>query len=158
LADATPPAVRANVAQSSLWPPNHDLINAGLAVRASDDCTNNPAIEVRVYSDEDDLDGPGGSAFSPDARNIAPHTLRLRAERNGSKDGRVYLIVVKATDGAGNAGFELETVVVPKSGSQADRQAVQHQAVQAKAFFRANRRPPPGYFLIGDGPVIGPKQ
>jgi hypothetical protein len=155
LADATPPALTVNVAQSSLWPPNHDLINAGLAVRASDDCTNNLAIEVKVYSDEDDVDG---SAFSPDARNIAPRTLRLRAERNGNRNGRVYLIMVKATDDAGNAGFDLETVVVPKSLSQADRQAVHQQAAQAKAFFRANRRPPPGYFLIGDGPVIGPKQ
>ncbi|MGH9841612.1 MAG: hypothetical protein ACREEM_22910 [Blastocatellia bacterium] len=153
--DNTPPSVAATVARSSLWPPNNDLNNAGLAVRASDNCTANPAIAVKVYSDEDDVDGGG---FSPDARNIAPHTLRLRAERNGNRNGRVYLIVVKATDEAGNAEFDLETVVVPKSQSQADREAVHQQAIRAKAFFRANRMPPPGYFLVGDGPAIGPKQ
>jgi hypothetical protein len=37
-----------------------------------------------------------------DARDIAPGTLRLRAERKGNGDGRVYLIVASATDGSGN--------------------------------------------------------
>ncbi len=49
-------------------------------------------------------------------------------------------------------------MVVPLSNKAADRNAVNAQAAAAKAFFLANQAPPPGYFVIGDGPVIGPRQ
>lgn len=156
--DATPPTVTSSVTKDSLWPPNHDLINVGLAVSRTDNCTPNPTVQVLVYSDEDDEDETGAGNHSPDAKDLAPGTLRLRSERKGAGDGRVYLIVVKVTDAAGNMSFACSTVVVPKSQSQADKNAVNAQAASAKAYFQANGAPPPGYFVVGDGPVIGPKQ
>ena len=67
--------------------------------------------------------------------------------------------MVKATDDAGNVGVACCTVVVPLSQSQADKDAVNMQAASAQSFCLANQgAPPPGYFVIGDGPVIGPKQ
>jgi hypothetical protein len=76
-----------------------------------------------------------------------------------SGDGRVYLIVVKATDSSGQVGFSVHTVVVPASPSQADINAVNSQAAAARTFALANSgSPPPGYYVIGDGQVIGPKQ
>ena len=156
--DNTPPTVTANVAQASLWPLNHNLVNVGLTVSQPDNCTTNSTIEVKVYSDEDDNEQTGDGNHSPDAKGLAPGALRLRSERNGNGNGRVYLIVVKAIDGAGNAKFASATVVVPKSQSQADRNAVNAQAASAKAYFQSNGLPPSGYFVVGDGPVIGPKQ
>jgi hypothetical protein len=50
------------------------------------------------------------------------------------------------------------TVVVPKSNSPANISSVNSQAAAACAYFQANGVPPAGYFTIGDGPVIGPKQ
>ena len=73
-------------------------------------------------------------------------------------DGRVYLIVVKATDAAGNVSYSVETVVVPPSRSAGDLAIVNAQASAARAYFLANLAQPPGYFMIGDGPVTGPKQ
>jgi hypothetical protein len=35
------------------------------------------------------------------ARDVASGTLRLRAERNGGGDGRVYLVLATASDWAG---------------------------------------------------------
>jgi len=156
--DATPPTVTSSVTEASLWPSNHNLINVGLAVSRTDNCTPNSTVQVLVYSDEDDDEETGDGNHSPDAKDLAPGSLRLRSERNGNGDGRVYLIVVKATDAAGNVGFACSTVVVPKSQSQSDRNAVNAQAAAAKAYFQANGAPPSGYFVVGDGPVIGPKQ
>jgi hypothetical protein len=157
--DAQKPVVTTSVSSPLLWSSNHNLINVGLAVTKSDNCDTNPNVQVLVYGDEDDLGEGDDGNFSPDARNIAPGTLRLRAERSGDANGRVYLIVVKVTDAGGNVGFNCSTVVVPKSESQSDINSVNAQAVAARAFCLANNgAPPPGYFVVGDGPVVGPKQ
>jgi hypothetical protein len=160
--DTTPPTVSCSVSQSalpSLWPPNHDLVNVGLSVSATDNCDANLTITVEVFGDEDDEEPTGDGTHSPDAKDIAPGTLRLRSERKADADGRVYLIVVKATDDAGKVGVACCTVVVPKSQSQADVNAVNAQAASARSYCLANNgAPPPGYFVIGDGPIIGPRQ
>jgi hypothetical protein len=160
--DDTPPTVSCSVNQSvlpTLWPPNHDLVNVGLSVSAADACDANLTITVMVFGDEDDEEPTGDGTHSPDAKDIAPGTLRVRSERKGDADGRVYLIVVKATDDAGKVRVACCTVVVPKSQSQADVNAVNAQAAAARSHCLANNgAPPPGYFVIGDGPIIGPRQ
>lgn len=157
--DTTPPVVTAAVAVSSLFPPSGDLVNVGLSAVATDNCPGSPTVQVQVFSDEDDVTGTAGLVLSPDAKDIAPGTLRLRAERDRNGDGRVYLVIVKATDAAGNTGFAATTVVVPHGASAADVSSVNAQAAAALAFAMANNgNPPPGYFAVGDGPTIGPKQ
>ena len=80
----------------------------------------------------------------------------MRAERVDSLDGRVYLIVVRATDTGGATGFGTATVVVPVNASPSASSSVAAQAASAKAYAEANNgNPPPGYFVIGDGPTIG---
>lgn len=147
------------VATSSLSPANHDLINVGLAGGVFGDNCPGATRQVLVFGDEDDEMATGDGNFSPDARNIGIGTLRLRAERRGDADGRVYLIVVRVTDGAGNASFSCATVVVPHSKSAASIASANAQAAAARAFCESHGgMPPAGYFVIGDGPVIGPKQ
>jgi hypothetical protein len=152
------PSLTSSVSTSSLWPANHNLVNVGLAATATGDCPGGQTIEVQVFSDEDDVDPLTIDDMSPDAKDIAVSTLRLRSERRDSGDGRVYLVVVRATDACGTA-FNSHTVVVSKSQSSANVASVSAQAAAAKAFCDANGgAPPPGYFVIGDGPIIGPKQ
>lgn len=157
--DSQKPSVSSSVSSTSLWPPNHNLINVGLAVTKTDNCSSNLNVQVLVYGDEDDLGAGDDGNFSPDAKNIAPGTLRLRSERSGTANGRVYLIVVKVTDAAGNVGFNCSTVVVPTGQSQSEINNVNAQAAAARAFCLANNgAAPSGYFVVGDGPVVGPKQ
>lgn len=157
--DNQAPAVSCSIASSVLWPPNHNLINVGLTGSATDNCSGALSIQVTVFGDEDDEEATGDGTHSPDAKNIALNTLRLRSERKGDADGRVYLIVVKATDAAGNVGTCCRTVVVAHDQSPRSLAEVQAQAQSAQAFCQANGgAPPPGYFIIGDGPVVGPKQ
>jgi len=156
--DTVPPVLHASVGVGSLWPPNHDLVNVGLDVSASDNGGDPVAVQVSVFSDEDDVTGAGGE-MSPDAKDIAPATLRLRAERAGNSDGRVYLIVVTATDSSNNVTRACLAVVVPKSQSSASAASAAQQAQAAVSYCEThNGAPPPGYFVVGDGPTVGPKQ
>jgi hypothetical protein len=157
--DCESPQINCSVAKSSLWPPNHNLVNVGLAVNAHDNCSGSVSLAVQVFSNEDDQTPTGDGNFSPDAKNIAAGTLRLRSERKGNAGGRVYLIVATATDTSGNKASGCCTVVVPHNESKASIAAVTAQAASASAFCHAhNGAPPPGYVVVGDGPVIGPKQ
>jgi len=158
VSDTTAPTLTVSTTASSLWPPNHQLENVGLTVNASDNGGGAPVIQVAVFSDEDDL-APGSGNFSPDAKNIAPGTLRLRSERSGSGSGRVYLISVTATDASSNATHACAAVVVPQSQSPSAILAITAQAGQAAQYCNThNGTPPPGYVTVGDGPIVGPKQ
>lgn len=150
--DTEPPVINASVTTAMLWPPNHDLVNVGFAFSTSDNSGGAISTTVQVFSNEDDVAGTGG-AQSPDAKDIGAVTLRLRAERTATGDGRFYLIRVTATDPSSNTSRKCVAVVVPKSFSSADVSAIQAQAQAAVASCTAA-----GLFVVGDGPVIGPKQ
>jgi hypothetical protein len=68
--DTTPPTVSCSVARSSLWPPDHNLVNVGLSVSATDNCDNTPTITVFVFGDEDDEEPTGDGTHSPDAKGL----------------------------------------------------------------------------------------
>jgi hypothetical protein len=155
--DTEAPTVTCAVSTTTLWPAEHDLINVGLSASATDNCPGT-VISVAVFGDEDDETPTGDEIFSPDAKNIAPGTLRLRAERREDADGRVYLIIVTATDASGNVARCCRTVTVTHDQSKASKASVAAQAAAAQAFCEANGTAPPGYFVIGDGPIIGSKQ
>jgi hypothetical protein len=163
--DEEPPVITCGVSQNTLWPPNHELVNVGLTASVTDDCDKGVVIGggpngtgVTVYSDEPDLDILGSGNFSPDAKNIGVGTLRLRSERSGNENGRVYLIVVQATDASGKTGFCATTVTVTHDQSKASKDSVAAQAAAAQAYFLTNLIPPPGFVQVGVGPVVGPKQ
>jgi hypothetical protein len=157
--DTTPPTVSVSLSQTLLWPPNHNLVNVGFSATVSDVCDPNPSVKVLVFGNEDDQDPTGDGVFSPDAKDIAFNSLRLREERKGNGTGRVYLLVVQATDASGNLGIDCGTVVVPHDQAAAAIASVNAQAAAAKAFCLANNgTAPAGYVVVGDGPVIGPKQ
>ncbi len=154
--DTTPPVVSCSVGTSMLWPPNHDLVDVGLVAEAVDVCSGALPVTVEVFGDEDDEMQSGDGNHSPDAKQDP--NLRLRAERQGGSDGRVYLVLASAQDPAGNPGHACCAVAVPHSQSAAARASVEAQAAAAVAFCDANAAPPAGFVVVGDGPVVGPKQ
>lgn len=154
------PVLTSSVAVSLISTNNSNLVNVGLTASATDQEGETVTIQVTVFGDEDDqTPTANNTVHSPDAKNIAPNTLRLRGERIEANDGRVYLIVVTATDTSGGVSRNYHTVVVPKSNKQANIDSVNAQAAVAAAYAESHGgAPPPGYFVIGDGPIIGPKQ
>jgi len=157
--DVTPPVVSASVLVPRLWPPDHGLVNVGLAATAIDNCDGSRPVTIAGFGDEEDEEPTGDGTFSPDAKNIGPGTLRLRSERKGDGDGRVYLIKATAADLAGNVGFNCVAASVPLSSSASFIASAAAQTTSAEAYCLShNGAPPPGYFVVGDGPVIGPIQ
>jgi len=158
--DTVRPHVHCAVAKHVLEMLSHNLVNVGLTASSVDQCEGSPPITAKVFGDEDDQLNTGDGVFSPDAKNLGVGSLRLRAERNLSGNGRVYLIVAESSDSSGNRGFDCCTVIVPHSPRlQASLQSAEKQAVAAQNFCLAHDgTAPAGYFVIGDGPVIGSKQ
>jgi uncharacterized repeat protein (TIGR01451 family) len=145
--DTQAPAVNSSVAVTTMGPSfDHPLINVGLAATATDNCPGLAPVQVSVYSDEDD----GAAPHSPDASDIGLGTLKLRRERAGNGNGRVYLIVVKATDARGNTSASCGTVTVPLSSSASHISAVNAQAAAAASFCSANNgAAPSGFYSVG---------
>jgi len=156
IADTEPPVITTSLATTSLWPPNHTMVNVGFTFSATDNVAV-ASTSVGIFSNEDDL-AQGSGDQSPDALDIGSGTLRLRAERSGTGSGRVYLIIVTAADTSANTSHACLTVTVSKSQSAADLLSVAQQAAAAGAQCTATGLPPAGYFVVGDGPVVGPKQ
>ena len=157
--DTVAPILTSTIAMSSLSVTNSNLVNVGLTATATDNGGQPVTIQVAVYGDEDDQTPTiDTTVHSPDAKDIAPATLRLRGERVEANDGRVYLIIVTATDNVGNFSRAYHTVVVPKNNKPANIEAVHAEAEVVKAYAEANGAAPPTFFVVGDGPIIGPKQ
>ena len=155
------PVLTSSVAMSLISATNSNLFDVGLTASATDQEGEAVTYQVTVFGDEDD-ETPTlpGVVHSPDAKDIAPSTLRLRGERVEANDGRVYLIKVTATDSSGGVSNpNYHTVVVPKNNKPASINLVNAQAAAAITYAQShNGAPPPGYFVIGDGLIIGPKQ
>jgi hypothetical protein len=143
VADTTPPVIlNCNVTPLPLWPPDNLLHNVGLSFTASDVCSPPVTTHVSVYSDESIQPG------SPTDATYNGGTLQLRAKRAAGNDGRVYLIVVTATDAVGNMTFRCKTVVVPKAYNQASIANVNGQASNAVATCTATGSPFTPYVIL----------
>ena len=108
LADVTPPLIGAVAAAPTvLWPPNHDMLPIAVTVAdVSDQCSGPATCQIDAITSNE--------ALAPeDSQITGPLTVRLRAERLGEGTGRVYAIVIKCTDRAGNNSFKTVTVTVP---------------------------------------------
>jgi hypothetical protein len=120
VADETPPTVDVVDAPILLWPPNHDYHDFSVAdciEEVTDNCVDEldegVALEiVRVTSDETDL-AKGSGNTCHDVAITGDSAFRVRAERIGGGDGRVYTAFFTATDSTGNSTFESCEMHVP---------------------------------------------
>ncbi len=117
VADTRAPQLTLVLSTSSVWPPNHAMIEVGEAV-ARDLCDPAVALQVTVTSNEP-VNGTGDGDAAPDWA-VVDHgdgtaSVSIRAERKGNGTGRVYTITAKAIDAAGNQSVRTSTVTVAQS-------------------------------------------
>jgi hypothetical protein len=121
--DTTPPVATLNGKTITLWPADHKYITvkiSHLVALASDNCDQrvnlSEIVISQVTSDEpENVNGGDGNTLNDIV--IAPgcKSVELRAERDGSKNGRVYRIYFQVKDQAGNIQTVMAKVTVPKS-------------------------------------------
>jgi len=142
----------ANINQ--LWPPNRKFSDIGLIVTEDDPCAelseNSGANAVTtVWSNEPELSHGAGRNMTPDAKDIDTK-VKLRAERNGNGNGRVYLLISKGISVLGEGGVSCLVVTVPHDRSASSIAAVNKEAAEAKAYCEANNgSAPPDFYQNG---------
>ena len=118
IVDTTAPTISASLDPTTLWPPNHRMMWIDATVSSSDACSTPSVVLTSVTSDEpDNGTGIGDGNTTNDIQDTeigtADFEFRLRAERAGAFDGRVYTAVYEATDGSGNRAEDEDHVFVP---------------------------------------------
>lgn len=101
---------------SSIWPPNHKMKSISLS-GATDPDGDTVTVLVTSVTQDEVVAGPGGGN-APDAELTAAG-VNVRAERDGSGDGRVYRIGYTASDGNGGTCSGTALVGVPHDQSGA---------------------------------------
>ncbi|MGD8862303.1 MAG: hypothetical protein PVI30_19985, partial [Myxococcales bacterium] len=88
----------------NLWPPNHKLhdIHVGDCVSVHDACEPDLQGEFIWASSDEPINDIGDGNSEPDILFDACDHVRVRAERQGPRDGRVYRLGVRVVDGSGN--------------------------------------------------------
>lgn len=111
--DVEPPVIHnLSVTPPVLWPPNHKMKNITADYTSTDNCPGPITCEITVTSDEPQS-GTGNGDQSPDWDILNDHHLKLRAERAGHGDGRVYTVKITCTDQYANSTSGTKTVLVP---------------------------------------------
>ncbi len=106
----------------TLWPPNHKYVTfnvSDLVTSVTDNCDNGIGVGsvqiASVSSDEPNNSGGDGNTTNDIVIAADCKSVKLRSERMGGSNGRVYTITFKATDSSGNVSMVTTKVTVPKS-------------------------------------------
>ncbi|MBC2695048.1 MAG: hypothetical protein HF982_07205 [Desulfobacteraceae bacterium] len=118
IVDTTVPTLAPVCNKMILWPPDHKMVDISIGANASDNGGGNVILSATVSSDEP-VGETGDGDQSPDWTDPVINqdegviALQLRAERSGSKDGRIYTVSITATDVSGNSRTADVNILVP---------------------------------------------
>ena len=99
---------------ATLWPPNHKMIDVTINYDVTDDCDQSSAIACTLgVTSNEPIEGTGDGDTAPDWEIVDAHHVRLRAERAGNGNGRIYTITITCVDSGGNSSSQTVTVSVP---------------------------------------------
>ncbi len=104
--DRAPTCAGVTASPDTLWPPNNKLIDVTLAGGSDPDGDTFSLTVTGITQDEP-------ASAGGDARILSPTAVQLRAQRDGSGDGRVYRIAYTLTDSFGLSCTGVVRVGVP---------------------------------------------
>jgi len=110
--DTTPPVVALSVNPTTLFPPNHKMVEITINVSATDDRDPHPTITLESITSNEGADWKGDGHTSTDI-DVQGARVFLRSERAGPGNDRIYTLTYAARDAAGNIGRASATVTVP---------------------------------------------
>jgi hypothetical protein len=115
--DVTPPEIDVSLDRYVIWPPNHKMVEINASLEVSDNCDDNPVVELVSITSSEPPDSLGDGHHLPDIEGAdfgtADSTFSVRAERDGTRFGRTYTVVFSATDFSGNMATGEVHILVP---------------------------------------------
>ncbi|UCG53097.1 MAG: T9SS type A sorting domain-containing protein [Candidatus Latescibacterota bacterium] len=115
--DTTPPEITVELNRDCLWPPNHKMADIYAMVTVTGECCPDPTFVLTSVTSNEPDNGPADGNTVDDIQDAeigTPDThIRLRSERSGQGDGRIYTIVYAAEDCSGNITEATVEVRVP---------------------------------------------
>jgi hypothetical protein len=104
-----------------MWPPNHKLVPVEI-LGVTDPDGDPVAITVTGITQDEPTNGQGDGDTSPDGVGVGTSQPQVRAERAGTRNGRVYVISFRADDGKGGSCNGSVKVSIPhdKKGTAID--------------------------------------
>lgn len=135
--DDEAPVINFNGQTPSLWPPNHSyhtFSTSNFVTSVSDNCDSLSVSSVyvtKITSDENENGNGDGNTLNDIVIASDCKSFQLRAEREGSGNGRVYTIFFKVVDSSGNVGTGTATVVVRKNPNLAAVDSGPHYTVNS---------------------------
>lgn len=111
--DEVPPVLAVSVTPTSLWPPDHRMVEITPTIEVSDDRDPDPDVTFGGVTSNQGENAIGDGNTSPDILVDADDRIFLRAERAGVGASRVYTLTWSARDNAGNVTTVSVDVTVP---------------------------------------------
>lgn len=107
-----PPSCTGATAGPNLWPPNHRLVWSSIS--GVTDADGNPvSVAITGIWQDEPTNGLGDGDTAIDGVIGAGASFAVRAERAGTRNGRVYHVYFTASDGAGGSCSGQATIGVP---------------------------------------------
>jgi len=111
-----PPSISARTNVTTLWPPNHQMVDVHFDVSVTDACDPSPRFVLASIA----CDEPGSAGDIEGASLGTPDTdFRLRATRSGNDVSRLYTITYRALNASGDATDVVRVIEVPHDQSAA---------------------------------------
>jgi hypothetical protein len=111
--DTTAPELTVTVDPDLMWPPNHKYVDVETIVTVYDIADPNPTVTLVSVTSNEPENGKGDGNTTDDIQILSDTTFKLRAERSGPGEGRIYTITYTATDASGNSLQVSVTITVP---------------------------------------------
>ena len=112
-----PSCATVSASPNTLWEPNHSFVLITLSGGSDPDAGDTIAFRITGVTQDEPTFGLGSGDFASDAILLSIDQLMLRAERDGSGDGRVYTIAYTLTDTSGASCGGTAEVTVPHDRS-----------------------------------------
>ncbi len=133
-----PDLTRARPSLARLWPPNHMMTDVSI-LGVTDPDGDAITIQIDGITSDETTNGQGDGDTCPDASGIGMSTARLRAERDGNDNGRVYTVAFIASDARGASSRGSVKICVPqnnRAGCQDKERAYNATSCDSAPFLR----------------------